>query len=124
MKYYYCLLYFPISDVPPRPSVPYALRLTSSAMVLGWDELDCDGGHTVTGFTIRYRKTFREFLTSVNMYVYNLDPTLRNYTIVGLEPYTSYNFSVRAISDEFLPSEFSLENIITTTPEGLFDSVW
>ncbi len=52
------------------------------------------------------------------MYVYNVNPSLRNYTVVGLEPYTSYNFSVQAISDEYLPSEFSLENIITTTAEG------
>lgn len=52
------------------------------------------------------------------MYLYNVDPELRNYTVLELEPYVSYNFSVQAISDEYLPSAFSLENIITTLPEG------
>ena len=104
--------------MPPRPGSPTALRVTKSAVVLAWDEHPCDGGHRISGFTIRYRNTYQEYLTTTNMYVYNVNPSLRNYTVVGLEPYTSYNFSVQAISDEYLPSEFSLENIITTTAEG------
>ena len=106
------------ADVPPRPGSPTPLRVTKSAVVLAWDEHPCNGGHRISGFTIRYRNTYQEYLTSTNVYVYNVDPLLRNYTVVGLEPYTSYNFSVQAISDEYLPSEFSLESIITTTAEG------
>ena len=79
----------------------------------------CDGGHTVTGFTIRYRKTFQEYVTAVNMYVYNVDPSYRTYTVIGLETYTSYNFSTQAFSAEYKPSEFSLDNIVTTTTAGI-----
>ena len=52
------------------------------------------------------------------MYVYNVNPFMKEYTIIGLETYTAYNFSVQAISAEYLPSEFSLEHTITTTTEG------
>lgn len=105
-------------DVPPRPGSPIPLRVTSSAVILQWDENPCNGGHRITGYTIRYRNTYQEFLVATNMYVYNVSPKFRNYTVVGLEPYVSYNFSIQAISDEYLPSIFSLENIITTLPEG------
>ena len=52
------------------------------------------------------------------MYVYNVNPLMKEYTITGLETFTAYNFSVQALSPEFLPSEFSLESIITTATEG------
>ena len=106
------------TDVPPRPTSPYPLRVTSSAVTIAWDESACDGGHRISGYTIRYRKTFQEYLTTTNMYVHSGNPLVKNYTIIGLETYTAYNFSVQAISAEFLPSEFSLEYIITTTAEG------
>ena len=105
-------------DVPPRPTSPYPLRVTSSAVTIAWNESACDGGHRISGYTIRYRKTFQEYLTTTNMYVYNVDPLMKEYTVIGLETYTAYNFSVQAISAEYLPSEFSLERTITTTTEG------
>lgn len=110
--------YFSLPDVPPRPSSPYPVRVTSTSVTLAWDEPDCDGGHTVTGFTIRYRKTFQEYLTVINMYIYNVDPSYRNYTVIDLETFTSYNFSIQAISSEYRPTEFSLDNIITTATAG------
>ncbi len=106
------------SDVPPRPGSPVPLRVTSSTVTLEWDENSCNGGHRITGFTIRYQKTYQEFFIATNMYVYNIDPELQNYTVFGLEAYVSYNFSIQAISDEFRASAFSFENIITTLPSG------
>lgn len=109
---------FPI-EVPPRPSSPYPLRLTSNSVTLGWDEPACDGGHMISGFTIRYRKTFQEYVTTVNMYIYDVSAAVRNYTIVGLEPYTPYNFSVQALSATYSPSMFSVDNIITTATKSI-----
>ena len=87
-------------------------------MTIAWNESACDGGHRISGYTIRYRKTLQEYLTTTNMYVYNVNPPMKEYTITGLETFTAYNFSIQALNPEFSPSEYSLESIITTASQG------
>lgn len=86
--------------------------------MLGWSELSCDGGHTIDQLTIRYKEETDELLVSSYRYLYNLNPSLRNYTIQNLEPETPYTFAVQAVSAEFLPSHFSDESTINTLLPG------
>ena len=69
---------------------------------------------------MRYRKEVPDFYVSTYTYLYGLDPSLRNYTIHGLEPETPYEFSVQALSAEFRASDFSEERVINTQRAGAY----
>ncbi len=105
-------------DAPPSPNSPFHVAVGSTWVTLGWSELSCDGGHTISALIIRYKEETNNLFVSSYRYLYNLDPTLRNYTIYNLEPDTPYTFAVQAISAEFLPSPFSDESTVNTLLPG------
>ena len=106
-------------DAPPSPGSPFFVAVGSTWVTLGWTELSCDGGHTINELIIRYKEESDDVVTSYN-YVYNLDPSLRNYTIHNLEPETPYTFAVQAVSAEFLPSPFSDNSTVNTLLPGTY----
>ena len=87
-------------------------------MTLGWYELSCDGGHSITEFVIRYRKEVPDYYVSSYSFVYGVDPSARNHTIYNLVADTAYNFAIQALSAEFRPSNFSVERLINTLIAG------
>ena len=107
------------SDAPPTPGIAYALGIGSSWITIAWRDLECDGGHRVVGQNIRYSKDFANFILPSNFFIYNINASLRQYTIQNLEPSTSYNISIQAVSADFRVSDYSEGNIITTLPEGM-----
>ena len=72
----------------------------------------------VIGQNIRYGKDFENFILPSNFFIYNINASLRQYTIQNLEPSTSYNISIQAVSADFRTSDYSEGNVITTLPEG------
>ena len=107
-----------ISDAPPTPGIAYAQSIGSTWITIAWTELDCDGGHKVTRHNIRYGKDFENFVLPSNTYIFNINASLGRYTIQNLEPSTSYNISIQAVSADFRVSNYSIGNIITTLPAG------
>ena len=112
-------IFFASVDAPPSPGSPYFVAVGSTWVTLGWTELSCDGGHTITELVIRYKEESDDVVSSYN-YLYNLDPSLRNYTIQNLEPDTAYTFAVQAVSAEFLPSPFSDNDTVNTLSPGIY----
>ena len=106
------------SDSPPEPGIPYQVQAGTTWVTISWDDLDCDGGHNVTGFNIRYREESPEYIITSYIYIYNVNALRRNYTILNLELNTAYSVSIQALSAEFQSSTFSDENVITTLPPG------
>lgn len=92
----------------------------STWVTLGWYELSCDGGHTITEFIIRYQKDVSEHYISSYEFIYGLSPSQLNYTIHNLDADTAYRFSIQALSAEFQPSAFSEERIINTAAPGMY----
>lgn len=113
-------MFFSHSDEPPSPSTPYPIEVSSTWVTLGWYELECDGGHRITELVVRYRKQEVYFIVTSYDYIYNVDPSRRNYTVLKLDPETAYAFSVQALSDEFEESDFSEERIISTLVAGRY----
>ena len=107
-----------IADAPPTPGIAYAQSVGSTWITIAWRDLVCDGGHKVIGQNIRYGKDFANFILPSNFFIYNINASLRQYTIQNLEPSTSYNISIQAVSADFRTSDYSEGNIITTLPEG------
>ena len=109
-----------ISDAPPTPGVAYAQSIGSSWITIAWRDLECDGGHKVVGQNIRYGRDFANFILPSYFFIYNVNASLRQYTIQNLEPSTSYNISIQAVSADFRMSDYSVGNIITTLPAGIY----
>ena len=108
-----------LTDAPPSPNAPSFPGVGSTWVTLSWTELSCDGGHNITELVIRYKEESEDIITSFN-YIYNLDPSLRNYTVHNLEPDTPYTFAVQALSAEFLSSSFSDNNTVNTLVAGMW----
>ena len=111
-----------ISDTPPAPSRPSALEIKQDSITIEWDENQCTGGHTIQSFTIQYLETdinpifpFFGFFWHIR----NIDATLRNYTITGLDPETSYTIGVQATSVDGRVSFYSASTEIVTLPPGM-----
>lgn len=102
------------------PSIPYPIIARSTQITIGWYELECDGGHNITELAIRYHDVEANPLAVSYNYVYNIDASRRQYTVLNLDPETSYAFAVQAISAEFSRSDFSEERIMSTLIAGLF----
>ena len=115
--------WFVISDAPPTPGIAYAQSVGSTWITIAWRDLECDGGHNVIGQNIRYGRDFANFILPSNFFIYNINASLRQYTIQNLEPSTSYNISIQAVSADFRTSDYSEGNIITTLPEGNLTSL-
>ena len=114
---FYLLL--PSLAAPPAPSRPFLIHATSTSVTIGWDEPECDGGHALVEFTIQYyvQTTTFSFVRN-NMLIRNIGPDVRNWTISGLDPETTYGFEVRVSSADFTISRYSTSRFITTLPPG------
>ena len=78
----------------------------------------------VTGLLAKIFDT-ANFILPSNFFIYNINASLRQYTIQNLEPSTSYNINIQAVSADFRMSDYSEGNIITTLPDGMkFEAVY
>ena len=103
---------------PPTPSRPRVLATTGTTVTVSWNENECDGGHRVTSFRIRYG-IGRSFFF-IRRYLYIIVPgNQRNYTIRNLSPRTTYYIGVSATSSEFRQSRYSTSASVTTPIGGL-----
>lgn len=107
---------------PPPPTRPTALEVTGNSITIGWNEPECDGGHILSSFTIQYFESdsnpFFPFFGTF-LYVRNIDPARRNYTITGLDPDTSYDFRIQAVGVDRRTGSFSVAATIVTLPPGM-----
>ena len=91
------------------------IKTQSMSIIIGWSDLLCDGGHTIRSFTIRNRmQTYFSYFH----YIRNIDPTLRNYTITGLEPNSLYSIQVQTVNTGSIGSSFSSPRFVSTLPPG------
>ena len=105
---------------PPPLGRPFAIKTQSMSITIRWSDLICDGGHTISSFTIRYKKQtyFSNFC-----YIRKIDPNLGNYTITELEPSSLYSIQVRAVNVDSIGSYFSSPRFVSTLPPGKY-STW
>lgn len=110
-------VFLTFSVAPPPLGRPSAIKTQSMSITIGWSDLICDGGHTISSFTIRYKM---QSYFSYFRYIRNIDPNLRNYTITGLEPNSPYAFQVRTINVDSIGSYFSSPLFVSTLPSGKY----
>ena len=103
---------------PQRPSRPTLLKVTDTTVTFSWQENECNGGHFVESFSIRYGLPTIFFFRSYS-YIQGIDGDQRNYTITGLTPSTTYEVSVQAVSTDSATSSYSLSTTFTTLTEGM-----
>ena len=103
--------------VPPAPSRPRVLATTGTTVTVSWNENECNGGHRVTSFRIRYG-TGRSFFLIRYLFI-NVPGDQRNYTIRNLSPRTTYSIGVSATSSEFRQSSYSVSVSVMTPIGGL-----
>ena len=102
---------------PPPLGRPSAIKRQSMSITIGLSDLICDGGHTISSFTIRYKM---QSYFSTFRYIRNIDPNRRNYTITELEPSSLYAFQVRAVNVDSIGSYFSSRLFVSTLPPGKY----
>ena len=83
-------------------------------MTLVWSESFCDGGHEISSFTIRYRRS--SYYYSSYAYITVSNPTQRSYQVRGLSSSTTYQFSVQATTIYGTTTSYSSSASITTLP--------
>ena len=103
---------------PPPPSRPTELKVKSDSITIGWNESQCDGGHKLDSFTIQYLDADDPFFSSI-VYIRNIDPSRRNYTITDLDPSTSYRIGIQAVSVERRGGAYSPFANFVTLPPGM-----
>ena len=101
--------------MPPPPGRLSSVKVQSMSITIAWSASLCDGGHTITSFTIRYKMQGYFYYYR---YIRNVDPNLGNYTITGLEPSTLYAFQVQAVNEDSIGSYFSSRLFVSTLPPG------
>ena len=103
---------------PSPPNRPFVISVQSTSITIGWTEASCNGGHTVTSFTIRHRRgSGSSYYYSYN-YIRDIDPIQRNYTITGLQSNTYYSISVQIVNLYGVSSVFSSAVSVSTLPPG------
>ena len=128
VKYESFELYVFIStlDGPPTPSRLNILNITDTSVTVAWSDDACDGGHQRQYVILRIQEQdlnddyyyYYYFFRPQYRYIESIDAHLMNYTITGLAPSTSYDFSVRAEGRDRTFSGFSPEVTVTTLPPG------
>lgn len=128
-------------DSPPIPERPFAITVQSRSITIGWSESPCDGGHNLSSFTIQYYNIipndydydyyyYYHYYSPYYRYYYNyqyirnIDSTIRNYTVSGLEPDTEYTFQVKAVSIYAAESSYSASVSISTLPPGTRNNLY
>ncbi|XP_039989339.1 titin-like [Xiphias gladius] len=79
--------------LPSPPAKPTIVDSSRSSIALSWNKPLFDGGATVTGYKVEFRKLTEEEWT---VGVHNTDKT--EYTVTGLTSGTEYLFTVRSIN--------------------------
>ena len=97
---------------PPAPSSPTVIKQSGNILTIGWLENSCDGGHTPSYFTIRYRRSSYYYYSY--SYITVNDPTQRSYRITSLSYSTTYYFSISVTTTDSLTSSYSSSTYITT----------
>lgn len=69
-------------------------------------------------FTIRYSDTDVSPFFGSFVFIRDIDPSQRNYTVTGLDPDTSYSFRVQAISVDRRGGSLSASVEVVTLPPG------
>lgn len=98
------------ADYPPAVNKPKLISKGPTWVQIGWEPLDCDGGHNVNRYTVQYAEpTLYEYDYDYDYdylfpyYVYNyrsaaIGVSGYTYTIHNLNPSTEYRFRVLSIS--------------------------
>ena len=87
----------------------------SNSIQVTWEPPSCTGGHIIIEYSIRYYDRAFGF----TQYARHINASLTNYTINNLEPDTSYEFRIQAVSSDFRTSSLSYPRTITTLPPGV-----
>lgn len=119
MQHYLVSISFVVS--PPAPSRPQVLKVTDQSVTVAWDENECNGGHNLDSFTIRYSVPSSFFFRS---YAFISGVRQKNYTITGLNPSSSYEVSVQAVSVDGIRGSYSASVGLTTLPPGEYTSYY
>ena len=101
----------------PTPNPPYLISKGSTWVQIGWDPLDCDGGHGVNSYDVEYQTGFSYFYRYVTA---GRVSGANNYTIHGLVPNTEYNIRTRAISSTTSRTSTSTSIAVTTSLQGTY----
>ena len=107
-----CNLYTLNNLVTDAPSNVIATVLTSSNVEVVWDAFPVSSG--VTGYSISYTTT-ASYTSGGNVTVN--DVSTASYTLTGLEEFTNYTITVRAISNSGM-SDDSNAVTVTTYSDG------
>ncbi|XP_012993478.3 titin [Esox lucius] len=79
--------------LPSPPAKPKVIDSTKTSITLSWNKPLFDGGATVTGYCVEYKRTdFEDWSVGI----YNTEKT--EFTVVGLRPGAEYVFVVKAIN--------------------------
>ena len=115
-----CGRHWPISYLfsasPPTPARPIEVSAQSTSITIGWSESECNGGHPVISYDIRYYPS-SEYVSRIT--IQNIDPMRRNYTITELQSSTFYMFQVRVVSVYSRTSSYSPLISISTLSPGM-----
>jgi len=99
---------------PPRLSSPYLINKGSTWAQIGWDALDCDGGHQINAYDVQWR-------TRTYYYSYSTVARVskRIFTFRDLTPSTEYYFRVGTVSSVSSWSSYSPVISVTTHTAGM-----
>ena len=101
--------------MPSRPGRPNPGLVMSNSIQITWEPPLCTGGHVIIEYTIQYYDPTFQF----TQYALHISASLTNYTINNLEPDTSYDFRIQAVTSDFRTSSLSYPRTITTLPPGV-----
>ena len=101
---------------PQSPSRPFPIKIQSNSITVGWQQPRCSGGGMVTTFNLQYYTSGYYRRSTVR--VLRTEAESQNYTVVGLQPSSSYYFQVQAITSDSRRSSYSRSQTIITLPPG------
>ena len=113
------MLHFSLTGIPPRPNRLNPGRIMSNSIQVTWEPPSCTGGHIIIEYTIQYYKRDTSFFDRITQSVRHINASFTNYTINNLEPDTSYDLRIQAVTSDFRTSSFSFTRTITTLPPGV-----
>ena len=111
--------FFLLKGIPSRPNRLNPGRIMSNSIQVTWEHPSCTGGHIIIEYNIQYYESDTSFFNRVTQYARHINASLTNYTINNLEPDTTYDFRIQAVTSDFRTSSFSLTRTITTLPPGV-----
>ena len=104
------------------------MSITSTSVTISLEESPCTGGHTISDFSVKYVEPFSIYVPLSDYdyyyygdytYIYGISADQRIITISKLEPSTTYEISVLAVSVDTTFSSYSLQRTVTTLSPGM-----